>query len=63
EANEVVVEVQDSGRWRRHRVDGGGRGLKIMRSLVDRVHIATTTEGTTIRLSVSHPVQRSGGVP
>ncbi|MGQ0568262.1 MAG: SpoIIE family protein phosphatase, partial [Armatimonadota bacterium] len=42
EANEVVVEVQDSGRWRRHRVDGGGRGLKIMRSLVDRVHIATT---------------------
>jgi anti-sigma regulatory factor (Ser/Thr protein kinase) len=49
---DIVVEVADRGTWRRGRIDGGGRGLKIMRGLVDKVDIVSDAAGTTVRLVV-----------
>jgi anti-sigma regulatory factor (Ser/Thr protein kinase) len=49
-AQRVAVEVRDSGQWRRPRADGGGRGLAIIRGLVDEVEIDTGNDGTTVRL-------------
>jgi PAS domain S-box-containing protein len=48
----VAVEVRDTGRWRRPRADGGGRGLAIMLGLVDEVEIDSGNDGTTVRLAV-----------
>jgi serine phosphatase RsbU (regulator of sigma subunit)/anti-sigma regulatory factor (Ser/Thr protein kinase) len=49
---DVVVEVADRGTWRRGRMDGGGRGLRIMRGLVEKVDIVSEAAGTTVRLVV-----------
>lgn len=46
----LVVTVQDRGRWRPPRADGGGRGMILMQTLADRADIARTEEGTTVRL-------------
>jgi len=46
----LTVEVCDSGRWR---LDGDaerGRGIGIMRALVEHVAIESTREGTLVRL-------------
>jgi anti-sigma regulatory factor (Ser/Thr protein kinase) len=50
---DIVVEVADHGAWRRSRIDSGGRGLQIMRGLVDKVDIASTPDGTTVTLVLS----------
>jgi serine phosphatase RsbU (regulator of sigma subunit)/anti-sigma regulatory factor (Ser/Thr protein kinase) len=47
---EITVEVTDHGAWRRARADGGGRGLQIMRGMVDHVDVMPSAEGTTVRL-------------
>lgn len=47
----VVIEVSDSGRWRRPRGAQRGRGLHIVRQLMDTVEVEQTSEGTTIRMS------------
>lgn len=47
---EVVLEVHDDGRWRDGRSDPDrGRGLRIMRALVDDLEVRTE-EGTTVRM-------------
>ena len=46
----VSVAVEDSGRWRDSRPYGRGRGLSIMRALVDSVEIERDEHGTTVTL-------------
>jgi serine phosphatase RsbU (regulator of sigma subunit)/FixJ family two-component response regulator/anti-sigma regulatory factor (Ser/Thr protein kinase) len=46
----LVIEVADSGRWRRRRASGGGLGISLMESLVDRLDIERTAAGTTVRM-------------
>ncbi|MBD5634033.1 MAG: ATP-binding protein [Candidatus Eremiobacteraeota bacterium] len=48
----LVVEVRDSGRWRLEGDPERGRGLGIMRALVDRVSIESTRSGTNVRLEI-----------
>jgi serine phosphatase RsbU (regulator of sigma subunit)/anti-sigma regulatory factor (Ser/Thr protein kinase) len=48
---EVVIEVSDSGRWRRPRGSQRGRGLHIIRQLMDTVHVEQAAGGTTVRMS------------
>ncbi|MDQ2907863.1 MAG: ATP-binding protein [Candidatus Eremiobacteraeota bacterium] len=48
----LVIEVRDSGRWRLDGDPARGRGLGIMRALVDRVSIENTRAGTSVRLEV-----------
>jgi serine phosphatase RsbU (regulator of sigma subunit)/anti-sigma regulatory factor (Ser/Thr protein kinase) len=47
----ITVTVRDAGRWRTARAPGGGRGLTIMRELVDEVKIASDEDGTTVELT------------
>ena len=49
----LVVEVCDGGRWRLDGDPERGRGLGIMRALVDRVSIESTKAGTSVRLEVA----------
>jgi anti-sigma regulatory factor (Ser/Thr protein kinase) len=49
----LIVEVHDSGRWRLEGDPERGRGLGIMKALVDRVSIESTHAGTNVRLEVS----------
>jgi anti-sigma regulatory factor (Ser/Thr protein kinase) len=49
----LVVEVRDSGRWRLDGDPERGRGLGIMRALVDRVSIESTHGGTNVRLEIA----------
>ena len=46
----VSVTVTDTGRWRDSRPHGRGRGITIMRSLVDDVAVRTDEDGTTVTL-------------
>ena len=48
----LVVEVSDSGSWRLPRNDGRGRGLPLMRAIVDEVDVRAGESGTTVRLAV-----------
>jgi serine phosphatase RsbU (regulator of sigma subunit)/anti-sigma regulatory factor (Ser/Thr protein kinase) len=50
-AGEVTVTIRDRGRWRTARPPGGGRGLSIMRKLVDDVEINSDDRGTTVKLT------------
>jgi serine phosphatase RsbU (regulator of sigma subunit)/anti-sigma regulatory factor (Ser/Thr protein kinase) len=47
----VTVTVRDLGRWRTARRQGGGRGLEIMRSLVDSVTVDSDDAGTVVTLA------------
>lgn len=50
------VEVEDRGQWRPERPGStGGRGLVVMRGLVDDLELATGPRGTTIRFTISLP--------
>ncbi len=49
----LIVEVHDSGRWRLEGDPERGRGLGIMKALVDRVSIESTHSGTNVRLEVA----------
>jgi PAS domain S-box-containing protein len=49
-AREVEIRVRDFGAWRTPREGDQGRGLSLMRALMDTVHVTPTSEGTTIRL-------------
>jgi anti-sigma regulatory factor (Ser/Thr protein kinase) len=51
DSNGVRIAVRDSGRWRESRPVGRGRGLAIMRALVDSVDIRREAGGTTVTLS------------
>ncbi len=50
ERTEVTLTVTDSGRWRESSPYGRGRGLKIMRSLLDEVEVQPGPEGTRVTL-------------
>jgi integral membrane sensor domain MASE1/anti-sigma regulatory factor (Ser/Thr protein kinase) len=48
--SELVITVQDSGTWRSSSPDNtGGRGMAIMRGLMDRVEV-NTAHGTEVRM-------------
>jgi anti-sigma regulatory factor (Ser/Thr protein kinase) len=49
----VVIEVRDNGRWRIGGDPERGRGLGIMKALVDRVSIESTRSGTSVRLELT----------
>ena len=45
------ITVRDVGRWRTTRPHTGGRGLEIMRSLVDEVNIDSDQHGTVVTIT------------
>jgi serine phosphatase RsbU (regulator of sigma subunit)/anti-sigma regulatory factor (Ser/Thr protein kinase) len=47
---EVDVTVRDRGRWRAPSGSAGGRGLDMMRKLMDLVEVTPEETGTTVRL-------------
>jgi anti-sigma regulatory factor (Ser/Thr protein kinase) len=49
--DEVSICVRDNGRWRNDSPYGRGRGLAIMRALVDSLDITRGDDGTTVVLS------------
>ena len=49
-AGEVDITVRDYGSWRPERANERGRGLVLMRALMDSVELTPSPEGTTVRL-------------
>jgi serine phosphatase RsbU (regulator of sigma subunit)/anti-sigma regulatory factor (Ser/Thr protein kinase) len=49
-ADDVVVAVHDSGRWRERRGVDRGRGLPLMEALMDEVDVISSPRGTTVWL-------------
>jgi serine phosphatase RsbU (regulator of sigma subunit)/anti-sigma regulatory factor (Ser/Thr protein kinase) len=47
---EVMVTVQDFGSWREPRDVGRGRGLDVMRAVMDAVEVISEAEGTKVHL-------------
>lgn len=47
---EVEIVVRDSGAWRDRRRVEGGRGLVLMRALMDSVDVDPGADGTTVRM-------------
>jgi PAS domain S-box-containing protein len=57
----VEITVHDSGTWREGTRSEGGRGIVLMRALMDSVDVAPGPEGTTVRMRrqlASQPVVR-----
>jgi anti-sigma regulatory factor (Ser/Thr protein kinase) len=50
EGEEVRITVSDGGRWRAARPYGRGRGLAIMRALVDEALLERESTGTSVTL-------------
>jgi serine phosphatase RsbU (regulator of sigma subunit)/anti-sigma regulatory factor (Ser/Thr protein kinase) len=50
ERSQVEIEVRDTGRWRPPGDGSRGRGLSVMRELMDEVEIEPSEEGTTVKL-------------
>jgi anti-sigma regulatory factor (Ser/Thr protein kinase)/putative methionine-R-sulfoxide reductase with GAF domain len=48
---QVTITIHDSGRWRTTRPIRGGRGLQIMRSLLDHVEVNSSQEGTSVTMT------------
>jgi anti-sigma regulatory factor (Ser/Thr protein kinase) len=49
---EVAITVRDFGRWRASRGNNRGRGLALIETLMDTVHIATDPEtGTEVSMT------------
>ena len=44
------MTLRDTGNWRPSRADGRGRGLVLMRALMDVADVAPAPEGTTVTL-------------
>jgi PAS domain S-box-containing protein len=49
-SGEIELTVRDHGRWRPPREGDQGRGLSLMRALMDTVELTPSPEGTTVRL-------------
>jgi anti-sigma regulatory factor (Ser/Thr protein kinase) len=47
---EVAVSVRDEGRWRPPRGHNRGRGTLLMQELMDHFEVATSDEGTVVRM-------------
>ena len=50
DGDEVRIVISDEGRWRASRPYGRGRGLAIMRALVDDAQIERRSDGTSVTL-------------
>jgi anti-sigma regulatory factor (Ser/Thr protein kinase) len=50
DGRDVVLEVSDRGAWRERRDDDHGRGIELMRTLMDTVEVEPGSEGTTVSL-------------
>jgi serine phosphatase RsbU (regulator of sigma subunit)/anti-sigma regulatory factor (Ser/Thr protein kinase) len=50
EGQDVQLEISDRGAWRARREDDHGRGIELMRTLMDTVEVAPGPEGTTVSL-------------
>jgi anti-sigma regulatory factor (Ser/Thr protein kinase) len=50
EGRRVEISVRDFGEWRTPREGDRGRGLSLMRALMDTVDVVPTAEGTTVRM-------------
>ena len=50
DGDEVRIVISDEGRWRASRPYGRGRGLAIMRALVDDARIERRSDGTSVTL-------------
>ncbi len=48
--NSIVVRVRDAGRWRERTARQRGRGIELMRGLMDKVSVESGTNGTTVEL-------------
>jgi serine phosphatase RsbU (regulator of sigma subunit)/anti-sigma regulatory factor (Ser/Thr protein kinase) len=57
---EIEVVVSDQGRWREPRASSRGRGLPLMRALMDSVVVDPGARGTTVTLRRSGPDQSVG---
>ena len=55
---DLVVEVEDHGRWQPPRLGRKGYGLRLMRALMDHVRVNTSAGGTTVTLRLA---LRNGG--
>ena len=49
-ASTALQAVRDHGRWRDSRSGPGGRGIEMMRSLMDEVEVTPAEGGTTVHL-------------
>jgi anti-sigma regulatory factor (Ser/Thr protein kinase) len=47
---EVLVTIADSGGWREQRDSDRGRGLDLIRALMDSVEVEPGEEGTVVRM-------------
>ena len=67
DGDEVDITVTDRGRWRDKGPErGGGRGLVLIRELMDEVEVTRADEGTTVRMKRrlrSLGVAKGGGAP
>ena len=50
EGTELRMTVRDSGTWRALSPSGGGRGLDLMRGLMDDVDVDHGSDGTEVRM-------------
>jgi anti-sigma regulatory factor (Ser/Thr protein kinase) len=50
DGEEVEIAVRDHGSWREERAGDHGRGLDLMRTLMDSVAIEPSPQGTRVRL-------------
>jgi anti-sigma regulatory factor (Ser/Thr protein kinase) len=50
DGSEVVVTVADSGGWREKRDSDRGRGLDLIRALMDSVEVEAGEDGTVVRM-------------
>ena len=48
---EIVITVADQGQWRDQRDSDRGRGLNLIRALMDSVEVNPTERGTTVRMT------------
>ncbi|MGW7681696.1 SpoIIE family protein phosphatase [Kribbella sp. NPDC054772] len=46
----VELTVRDHGQWRNPADRGGGRGLTLIRGLMESVHVESSPDGTTVRM-------------
>lgn len=60
DGDEVEIVVRDSGGWRRRQRSEGGRGLVLMRALMDSVDVDPGPDGTTVRLRRRIGAERVG---
>jgi PAS domain S-box-containing protein len=64
DGEEVVLTIADSGGWREKRDSDRGRGLDLIRALMDSVEVTPGDDGTVVRMSkrLADPVAMPAGL-